>query len=272
MAGIAISIAQSPFANPPQKTARVGMIGLDTSHCEAFAKLLNDPNTESIYKGYPVTIAYPYGSKEIETSVKRIPAITENIKKLGVRIAGSIEELLKEVDFVLLETNDGRLHLDQAMQVIKASKPLFIDKPLAASLKDSIAIYAAAKKYKVPVFSSSSLRFTPALQELASGKKIGQITGAETYSPCTLEPTHADLFWYGIHGVETLFTLLGPGCKQVVRISEKDTDVVVGTWNDGRIGTFRGIRSGKTDYGAIAFGEKEIKNDRIGICDRYSFL
>jgi hypothetical protein len=29
---------------------------------------------------------------------------------------------------------------------------------------------------------------------------------------------------------------------------------VIGTWKDGRIGTFRGTRTGKHNYGGIAFG------------------
>src|SRR5690606_1547364 len=121
-----------------------------------------------------------------------------------------IDELLRSVDVILLETNDGRLHLEQALQVIKAGKPLFIDKPIAASLKDAAAIFAAAKQANVPVFSSSSLRYIEGAQEIAKGK-LGKVLGADTYSPCTLESTHPDLFWYGIHGVETLYTVMGTG-------------------------------------------------------------
>lgn len=237
------------------QSARVGIIGLDTSHCEAFTKVLNDPNSDAEYQGFRVTAAYPYGSKTIESSAKRIPEYTEAIKKYGVTITGSIKQLLDQVDVVLLETNDGRLHLEQALEVIKAGKRLFIDKPIAASAKDAAAIFEAAKKRNVPVFSSSSLRFTPAVQDVAKGKTVGKVLGADVFTPCSIEPTHPDLFWYGIHGVETLFTILGPNCKQVTRTHTNDTDVVTGIWSDGRIGTFRGTRSGKHDYGGTAYGE-----------------
>lgn len=259
---IGAGISASGFAAAPFRSKagpKVGIIGLDTSHCEAFTKVLNDPNATEEFSGFPVTVAYPFGSRKIKSSADRIPQVTENMKKLGVRIAGSIDELLKEVDFVLLETNDGNLHLEQAMKVINAGKPMFIDKPVAANFKDTLAIYAAAKSKKVPLFSSSSLRFTPVIQELAKGK-IGKLTGADTYTPCHLEPSHADLYWYGVHGVETLFTLLGPGCREVVRSGNESTDVVTGIWNDGRIGTFRGLRSGKEDYGATAYGEQAIEH------------
>ena len=158
----------------------------------------------------------------------------------------------------MLETNDGRLHLEQALLVLKAGKRMFIDKPMAASLADAIAIFNAAKKYNVPIFSASSLRYITGMDEVLAGK-YGKVLGAETFSPAKLEKTHPDLFWYGIHGVETLFTAMGTGCKSVVRVSNEDTDLVVGTWNDRRIGTFRGIRKGAADYGGIIYGEKTIK-------------
>lgn len=258
--GISNTVLPSFFAtssNFPPK-GKVGMIGLDTSHCEAFAKVLNSPSAPPEFQGFPVTVAYPYGSRKIKSSAERIPKVTENIKKLGVEVVDSIDTLLSQVDVVLLETNDGNLHREQALKVINAGKPLFIDKPVAASFSDTIAIYQAAKEKNVPLFSSSSLRFTPVIQELSKGK-LGKLLGADTFTPCEIEPSHADLFWYGIHGVETLFTLLGTGCREVVRVSQKDADVVVGTWNDGRIGTFRGMRSGKHDYGAIAHGENGIE-------------
>jgi hypothetical protein len=234
---------------------RVGIIGLDTSHSVAFTKALNAAEPAPEFKGFKVVAAYPKGSNDIESSTKRIPGYIEEVKKLGVEIVSSIEELLKKVDFVLLETNDGRPHLEQALLVLKAGKPMFIDKPVAGSLRDVIAIFDAAKKYKVPVFSSSSLRYMESVQAVIKGK-IGAVLGADTFSPATLEKTHPDLFWYGIHGVEILFALMGAGCKQVVRINTNDTDIVVGTWKDGRVGTFRGTRTGTHDYGGTAYGEK----------------
>lgn len=227
---------------------RVGIIGLDTSHCIAFTKALNNSAASLEFGGFKVLAAYPYGSRKIQSSFDRIAGYTAEMKTLGVEITSSIADLLKKVDFILLETNDGRLHLEQALEVIKAGKPLFIDKPIAASLADAAAIFEAAKKANVGVFSSSSLRYTSGAQELAAGK-LGKVLGAETYSPCHLESTHPDLFWYGIHGVESLFTVMGTGCKEVVRVSTPETDVVTGTWSDGRVGTFRGIRSGKSAYG-----------------------
>ncbi len=236
---------------------RIGIIGLDTSHCIAFTKTFNDENAGTEYDGYKVVAAYPTsGSSDLPASIDRLAGFTEQIKQHGVEIVNSIDELLGKVDVVLLETVDGRKHLEQAIPVIKAQKRLFIDKPMAASLADAMIIFDTAKQYSVPVFSSSSLRYINGMEEV----KNGRVIGAETYSPATSDKTHPDLFWYGIHGVEMLFAAMGTGCQSVVRVSVPDTDVVIGKWQDDRIGTFRGIRSGKKDYGGTVYGENEIKS------------
>jgi predicted dehydrogenase len=239
------------------KELRAGIIGLDTSHVTAFTKLLNDPAVAPDLAGCKIVAAYPKGSPDIESSTSRVPEYTAEVQKHGVEIVDSIDALLEKVDVVFLETNDGRPHLEQALPCFKAGKPVFIDKPIAGSLADAVAIFEAAKEHKVPVFSSSSLRFSEGAQALRKGK-IGDILGCDAYSPCSLEKTHPDLFWYGIHGVESLFTVMGPGCRSVTRTSTPDLDVVVGTWEGGRVGTFRGIRKGKSGYGGTAFGTNGI--------------
>jgi len=241
------------------KPLRAGIIGLDTSHVIGFTKVLNDPEAAPDVSGCRVVAAYPHGSPDIESSTSRIPKYTKEISEFGVEIVDSIADLLRVVDVVLLETNDGRPHLEQVIPVLQAGKPVFVDKPVAASLADAVAIYAAAKKYNVPLFSSSSLRFSEGPQKLRAGE-LGEIVGCDAYSPCSLEATHPDLFWYGIHGVETLFTVMGTGCQTVTRTNTPDCDVVVGIWQDGRVGTFRGMRGKARGYGGTAFGTKGIKS------------
>jgi hypothetical protein len=236
---------------------RAGIIGLDTSHSVEFTKALNNPDAGPEFNGLRIIAAYPQGSRDIKSSIDRIPGYTESVRKLGVEIVNSIDELLGKTDVIFLETNDGRLHLEQAIPVFKAGKKMFIDKPVAASLSDAIAIFNAADYYKVPVFSSSSLRYIAGAKEIAEGS-AGNVLGADVYSPATIEKTHPDLFWYGVHGVEMLFTVMGLGCISVTRTFTDNYDKVVGVWNDDRIGTFRGIRFGKSDYGGTVFGEKAI--------------
>ncbi len=247
---------------------RVGMIGLDTSHSIAFTKLINS-SSEAPLSGCRVTVAYPHGSPDIESSTSRIPKYTEQMKEMGITIADDIPSLIAQVDAVLLETNDGRPHLEQVAPVLKAGKPCFIDKPIAGSLADCLAIFRLSDHYGVPVFSSSSLRYGSATQEARAGS-LGEITGCSTWSPCSLEKTHPDLFWYGIHGVESLFTVMGPGVQTVTRAQTADYELVTGVWDDGRIGTFRGLRAGKRSYGGTAFGTKATGS--VGGSDGYAPL
>jgi len=258
MGGLGLGLAAKNeilFGMGSQTSGKIGIIGLDTSHSTAFTKALNGPDTKPEFSGFKIVAAYPKGSNDIKSSVERIPGYIEEVKKYGVEITSSIDELISKVDYVLLETNDGRVHLEQALPVFKAGKRMFIDKPIAASLEHAIAIFNASTHYKVPVFSSSSLRYISGIKDIEDGK-IGKVLGADAYSPCSLEKSHPDLFWYGIHGVETLFTVMGTGCKTVTRVSTADTDVAVGVWNDGRVGTFRGTRTGTHGYGGTAYGEK----------------
>ena len=232
---------------------RIGMIGLDTSHATAFTALLNDSKNPNHVPGAKVVAGFKGGSPDIESSWSRVEGYTKELReKHGVTIYDSIEEMCQHVDAVMLESVDGRPHLEQARPVIKARKPLYIDKPMAGSLKDVIEIFRLAKEAGVPVFSSSSLRYGKNTQAARNGS-VGKVLRAETWSPCHLDKTHPDLFWYGVHGVESLFTVMGTGCESVKRGTTSDGRIeVVGTWKGGRTGIFREDPKG---YGGKAKGE-----------------
>jgi predicted dehydrogenase len=235
---------------------RIGIIGLDTQHAPMFAADINNP---ALATGCKVVAAFTGGTPDNPWSTKYIDQYVVQIRdSLKIQIVGTIDELLKKVDGVLLESVDGRPHLEQARQVIRAKKPLFVDKPMAASLADVIEIFRLAREAGVPCWSSSSLRYCAGISSVRNDPEYGGVVGCDAWSPCPLDEHHPDFFWYGIHGVETLFTVMGPGCEKVTRVQTKDTDVAVGTWNDGRIGTFRGLRAGKEDYGCLIFGNKKI--------------
>jgi hypothetical protein len=258
-AAIALQLTMtSGVAAQETKVLKAGVIGLDTSHAPAFAKLLNGDEATGDLAGVKIVAAFPGGSPDIAASADRVEGYTSEFRKMGIGIAPSIEAMLEQVDVVFLESVDGRPHLEQVVPVIKAGKPVFVDKPVAGSLADAIVIYELAKKHEVPLFSSSSLRFSPGILGMRDDDRVGKVLGCEARGPCTLEPHHPDLFWYGIHGVETLFTIMGSGCKEVSRARTDGTELVVGVWNDGRIGTFRGLREGAHGYGATVYGDKGI--------------
>ena len=236
---------------------RLGIIGLDTSHVVAFTKLLNDSKDPNYVPGARVVAAFKGGSPDIESSISRVEGYTKQLRdEFGVRIVDSIEQLCGEVDAVLLESVDGRPHLAQVRPVLEAGKPVFIDKPVAGTLRDAIEIYRLAKARNVPVFSSSSYRFYTSLADLKKAD-VGEIRSVISYGPSHLEPHHPDLFWYGVHPTEALFTILGTGCESVVRTTTPDTDVVTGIWSGGRVGTLHALRKGPTPHKVIIFGARQ---------------
>jgi len=252
-----IVILSQPFeAEAREKVFRLGMIGLDTSHVIAFTRIINNSQAEH---GCKVVVGYSGGSPDIPSSANRVDNFTKLLREdFDVEIVDTIEELCQKVDGVLLESVDGRPHLKQAIPVIKARKLLFVDKPMAGNLADVIEIFRLAKQNNVPCWSSSSLRYSPAIVDLKENKTAGEILGCDTYGPCSLEEHHPDLYWYGVHAVEMLFTIMGPGCRSVRRVQTDDYEHVVGIWEDGRVGTFRGLKKGKSGYGFTVYGTKAV--------------
>jgi len=247
-------------------TLRLGIIGTDTSHVTAFTEILNDESSPDHVPGGQVVAAYKGGSPDIESSATRVDKFADELRtKWKVRFFTSIAEMCRNVDAVLLESVDGRVHLSQVRAVIAAHKPVFIDKPLASTLEDAREIDRLAHAAGVPWFSSSSLRFG----EIAENMKFADASGVETWGPGPLEPHHQlELAWYAIHPIELLYSLMGPGCEEVSRTYTPDADVIVGRWKDGRIGTVRALRP-YSDYGAVVFRPKQILESPSRPADSY---
>jgi hypothetical protein len=232
---------------------RIGIIGTDTSHVIAFSKVLNDPTSPDHIAGARIVAAFKGGSPDIESSANRVEGYAKDLaEKYKVEIVPNISDLCGKVDAILLESVDGRQHLSQATAAIKCGKPMFIDKPLASTLPDALAIAKAAKAANVKWFSSSSLRWADQMTTM----KSPATKSLTVWGPGPMDKSHyLDLSWYAIHPIEMLFALLGPGCVEVTRIASAN-DVVVGKWSDGRVGTVQVLRP-YGDYGAIAYGEKK---------------
>lgn len=242
---------------------RVGMIGLDTSHAVEFTRRMNDPKDKDFISGAKVVAAVKGGSPDLPASWNRMPGYASTVQeKYGVKIVDDIDQLLKEVDAVMIESVDGRPHLAEAEPVIKAGKPLFIDKPVAASFVDVLKIYRLATQHNVPIFSGSSLRYYPNLQAIKA-TDVGELRGADSCGQADLEPHHANLFWYGTHATEALYTIMGTGCESVVCTSTPDTDLVTGLWQDGKVGTLRGIRRAAAPFRITVFGSKKVLNEEL---------
>lgn len=260
-------LAASIITFPQANEIRIGIIGLDTSHVTAFTRILNDSSAKDHIPGAKVVAAVKDSSPDIKASYSRVEKFTAELTgKWGIKLYPNVKELCKQVDAIMIENVDGRPHLKHAFDVIKSGKPLYIDKPLAGTFADCKKIYHLAKQHKVPIFSSSSLRFSKSTLAARAGKH-GKVLHCETFSPAHIEPHHPDLFWYGIHGVESLFTVMGPGCISVQRGTTKDGKIkVTGKWKDGRVGIFRESNG----YGGTA--KCETGEYQVGTYDGYAPL
>jgi hypothetical protein len=245
---------------------RLGIIGTDTSHAVVFTGMFNDPAAKDHVAGARVVAAFKGGSPGIPSSWTRVDKYAEELRaKWNVELVADIPTLCQKVDAILLESNDGRIHLAQARQVIAAHKPLFIDKPLASTLEDAREIVRLAREADVPFFSSSSLRFAG----IATAMKFSDAKGAIVWGPGPLEEHHQlDLSWYAIHPIELLFTLMGTGCEEVSRITTADSDDIVGRWKDGRLGSVRTLRP-YGDMGAVVFRPETVVQSDHSMEDGY---
>jgi len=237
---------------------KVGVIGLDNYQAVAFTQLYHDAKAAGDLKGIRVVAAFPAGSPDIDESAQSLPKWVPAMKEFGVEIVDSPGKVIEKSDAILIMSLDGRAHLEQFKAVAGTGKPVYIGRPMSASLADVVEMFDLAKENNVPLFSCSQHRFSPGFIGMRDHPEVGKVRGCDVFGGCPTEPHHPDLFWHAVHSVETLYTIMGPGCESVTRVSTADTEFVTGAWKDGRIGTYRGIRKGAVKYRAMVFGDKGI--------------
>lgn len=261
---LAISTGRSAGAD-----FRLGIIGTDTSHVPAFTRFFNDPKAPDYVPGFRVVAAYKGGSPDLEISRGRVEKFAAELQaKWGIEIVPDIATLCSKVDGILLESVDGRPHLEQARQVIAAHKPMFIDKPFAATLEDAREISRLAREAGVPWFSTSDERFNGFVTSMA----LPDIQGASVWGPGPMQEHYPlELSWYGIHSIEMLYAIMGNGCEEVTWTYSLGGDFLVGRWKDGRIGTVRTIRP-YGPVGGVVYRPKQVLQSEPNVKDGTSGL
>lgn len=239
----------------------------------AFTKLLNDTNDSNYIKGGKVVIAFPGESLDFELSKNRVEKFTNKLRDTyAIKIVPSIEDVVINSDAILLESVDGAVHYEQLKEIIAWGKPIFVDKPFSINTKEAKKMVELATEYGTPLMSSSALRYSENLTRILQNSEKGEVIGADCFGP--MELNQAGYFWYGIHTVEMLFTILGQGAKSVKTVKTTDHDVLTAVWNDGRIGTVRGNRRGNNQFGAVIHFEigSEYVNVDLDIKPYYASL
>lgn len=128
-------------------------------------------------------MACPVGSFDFELSYSRISGITKEVEQYGVQMVNTIEEVAEQCDAILVESVDGRFHLEQLRKIVRYQKPIFIDKPFCLCSSDALEMVELARRYETPIMSSSALRFAERLREALAVHDKGKIIGADCFGP-----------------------------------------------------------------------------------------
>jgi predicted dehydrogenase len=272
IAVILLAAATVRAGNP----VRVGILGIDNYQCVEYTKHFNDPKAEEDFAGLRVTAAYAATSdsypesaalaarwKEQLLGLYAKPANPADAAVPPIEFVGSLDELLARCDAVMIMSLDGRQHLAQATAVLKAGKRLFIGRPLASSVEDAVAIMKVAEETKTPCWSSSQHRYSPGFIGMRNHPEVGKVLGCDVYGGWDVKAAEADRFIRPLHSIETLYAILGRGVVSVSCNSTPSAESITATWNDGRVGTYRGIKEGAVKYSATVFGDKGVSTAGI---------
>lgn len=226
---------------------RIGIIGLDISHASRFREILNDPSNPHHVPGGRIVKAYPGGTDTFHLSASRVPQFSQEYAENNIELTDSIENMT-DCDAFCILSSVGDQHLEQFKAVAKFGKRVFIDKPLACSYKDALAIARIAREYNTAVTTTSSFRFAHGIDDILQSEDQ-TILNCQVFGKMDMFEDYRDYFWYGVHGCDILYRMMGTGCKAVHAITGEPSDLLVGHWHDGRLGTILTKRGGRWGFG-----------------------
>ncbi len=227
---------------------KIGLIGNDTSHVEVFANLLHN-REHAFYLGGAEFAGYiECHSDDMQLSRERAPHFKEVLNRFGIKRYETIDELDRSVDAWLIVGVDGTRHLEWFSRIVHFQKPVFIDKPVAASLADFDQMTSLSEKWNTPLFSSSSLRFSVDVQAV----KNEEIDFLYAYGPLPFQEKMPGYYWYGIHSLEWIDELFNSDVASVERVKLEEYELVHFVFTDGRRAVFRGEYEWKDKFGGTA--------------------
>ncbi len=130
------------------------------------------------------------------------------------------EDMIGQVDAVLIATDIGAEHVQRARPFLDADIPVFIDKPLCDN-RDDLAFFSARVAAGARLLSSSALRYAKELAPYCNGNfhEIGK--------PLSIVLSVAKKWeTYGIHALETVYPLLGPGFESIRNTGSERRNIV----------------------------------------------
>ena len=231
---------------------RIGIVGSDNSHADAFSKLVNIPDEKTGEFLYPdCRVTGIFGLEKERTQQVALEGKIDFI-------AEKPEDLLGKVDAVMVVFRHGDLHAKYALMFIEAGIPTWIDKPFSIRNEDAKKIIAASMKYNTPVTGGSTCKYAYDILTIKNAvenyNRIGKVKSAMINFPAEMENEYGGLYFYGAHLVEMTLAAFGYEPKSVTA-SEKNGNVVALVKYD-QYQIIMNFIPGSSEYYAVVFGEK----------------
>lgn len=232
---------------------RVGMLGIENSHSVAYTRLWQgDAAPQERVEGARVVACLYQGRTDQDAEDEK--KFLRQLQEMGVeKVVARPEQMLGEVDAVAVVSRAGNEHLALAEPFLKAGLPTFVDKPLATDLAVARRIVALAQEHGAPLFSASAIRYAPQVTEFQSRRdEVGAVRTGSVWSPAS-----RDLGFYGIHAIELMSALWGPGAQWVSAFHSDDKHLAWVGYDSGAVFAVHLVRYGSPGFGFTYLGEKK---------------
>lgn len=129
------------------------------------------------------------------------------------------EEVIGDVDAVVVATDIGAEHVERVRPFVEAGLPIFVDKPMVDNASDLRTFNQWIAEGR-PILSSSSMRYVKEfLPYRESTHNLGELRYVSITTPKAWET-------YGIHALEAVYPILGPGFVSAQNTGTYERNVV----------------------------------------------
>lgn len=258
--------AAPPGSDPPP--LRLGAIGVDSSHLPEFSRRIKERHDAG---QTPCRVAAFWTDGQHDMPADDVAKWGADTEALGAEKFDDLDAMLDAVDGVMVLTVNGHKHLEHATPALRRGLPTYVDKPLTCDTAEAKQLLALAKENNAKCYSASSLRFA---SELAAVKAadLGELKAIDAYGPGELHDLMAGVFFYGVHTIEMVDALWGPGVAAVSARHGEPRDLLQLRYADGRTACLRLEREGSYDFGATVHGSQGVHHFTVDFATVYDRL